>query len=220
MRQAFGIVVSLLVSGSSVAWAGGPTLQPLLKMTVSSDPGARHDVVLNLDRDGNLVSMVRGKDTYSLRQLRRGVVLDKRALTIETMRITTDEKFSAISGGSIVLRYLKNFNPINFRKEYAEFRMELVREGDHWVLRDEKHQNFDVLHAVAQADGIKSLIPINASGSTRIQELIQASQPQDHLQDPAESDARISSVKSPTIVASAQYVSKPGNGQIQSASAR
>jgi len=220
-RSASRAVSVLMLCLSALAWAGAPSIQPLLKITRSDDPGFRADILLKKDGDGNLVSMSSsGGKPITLRQLQQGFVMH-REKGVEVIRITADKNFSVNSGGVLVIRYLKHFYLSPFKdKEFGEFRMDLVREGDQWMLRDEHHQNFEQILMTPAEYGIKSIVPINVSSAPQIQQVVGEHAPQDHLNQQGVSDTRFEHQKSFTPESSTGSVSGESSRSAQSFSAK
>ncbi len=172
-RSSVALVLGLSFSVGLV-WAALQN-QPLLKVTRTDDPKFLNEISLNLDDDGNLVNLGVSleKSPVTLEQLQKGFVLN-RTSGIETVRLTAGKGFNLKSGGPLTLRYLKQFKLIG-SNVYGEFRMDLVREGGRWVLRDQHHQDFNQLRMTAHSRGISDVSPVNASASQRVQAWIDES---------------------------------------------
>jgi hypothetical protein len=160
-----GVILSL---SAGLVWAALQN-QPLLKVTRTDDPTFLKEISVNLDEDGNVVTMGVSQENapVNLAQMERGFVLN-RTSGIETVRLTTGKGFNAKSGGPLTIRYLKQLKIVGFN-EYGEFRMELVKEGGRWLLRDEHHQDFNQLRMTVGSRGISDVSAVNASAAPKVQ---------------------------------------------------
>jgi hypothetical protein len=172
-RSFFAVVFAFLLSAGLV-WAALQN-QPLLKVTRTDDSNFLNEISVNVDDDGNLVTMGVSleKSPVTLPQLQKGFVLN-RTSGIETVRLTAGNGFNVKSGGPLTMRYLKQFKLIG-SSEYGEFNMVLVKEGGRWLLRDDHHQDFNQLRMTAGSRGISDVSAVNASASQKVQAWINES---------------------------------------------
>jgi hypothetical protein len=167
-RLFISISTILLVSAG---WAALQS-QPLLKVTRSDDASFLNEISLNLNPDGDLVTLGVSleKSPVTPQQLQKGFVLNW-TKGIETVRLTSGPGFNLKSGGPLTIRFLKQFRIVG-ANDYGEFHMHLVREGGRWLLRDQHHQDFNQLRMTAHSRGISTIIPVNAGASAQIQSWI------------------------------------------------
>lgn len=179
---------------SNIAWAAPPS-QHLLDVVRTDDPDFLNKISLNLDQDGDLTSLEFSleKKPITLEQLREGFVLN-RTTGIETVRLTAEEGFQLKSGGTLTLRYLTHYSINPFKSnQYAEFRMELVREGEKWFLRDEHHQDFNQLRLTKGSRGISEVAAVNVTAAEKLQGWVEGSVTPAHEDDTGVSDRALTS---------------------------
>ena len=133
-----------LVAASS--WAG-PGSQSLFSFNVKGPEPRQGSISVRTDGSGNLSSLFSGSAQASIQQLKQGMVLHRNPQAGEVLKIVAAPSFSASSGGTLTIRYLKKFDAADLMKltkpEYGEFRMTLVREGNRWVAKGTNAQTFD-----------------------------------------------------------------------------
>jgi hypothetical protein len=172
VRLYASVAVLILVMSSAGLVLAALASQPLLKVTRSDDPRFLNEISLNLNGDGDLVTLGVSLENHpvTLQQLRDGFVLN-RTKGIETVRLTAEKGFSVKSGGLLKLRYLKRFNLVS-SNEYGEFSMDLVREEGRWILRDQHHQDFNHLQMTAHSRGISQVVPLTAGAASLVPQWI------------------------------------------------